>query len=167
MKKIAIAAALLALGIGSAAAQTPQPADWVTLNFSIDIARPADVAWKKAGGDDWCAIGKYIDMPCKVDSGKGEMGSFRTIVTAAGPVVENVVARTHHSYTYAQPFSPTFYHGTMAIQPLSPTTSRLTYALIWNQNGLPDQKARTTAYEGRKVRFQAAMEKMKAAAEAP
>ena len=168
MKKSAVAvAALLALGMGPAMAQTPQPADWVTLNFSIDIARPADVAWKKTGGDDWCAIGKYIALPCKVDSGKGELGSFRTIVTGAGPVVENVVARTKYSYTYAQPFSPTFYHGTMAIEPLSATTSRLTYALIWNQAAIPDQKARTTAYEGRKTRFQAAMEKMKADAEKP
>ena len=31
----------------------------------------------------------------------------------------------------------------------------------------PDQKARTDAYEGRKVRFQAAVEKMAAAANAP
>jgi hypothetical protein len=164
MKKVLTAAALLALGIGGAAAQTPQPADWVTLIFSIDIAKPADQAWKKAGGDDWCAIGKYLNMTCVVTSGKGELGSFRTI---NGTIVENVVARTSRSYTYAQPFTATFYHGTMAIEPVSATTSRLTYALIWNQNGLPDQKARTDAYEGRKVRFQAAMEKMKAAAEAP
>lgn len=167
MKKIMIASVLLALGSAAAQAQTPQPADWVTLNFSIDIARPAEVAWQKAGGNDWCAIGKYIDLPCTVTSGKGELGSLRTIVTAAGPVVENIVARTKYSYTYAQPFTAVFYHGTMAIEPLSATTSRLTYALIWNQNGLPDQKARTAALEGRKVRFQAAMEKMKAAAEAP
>jgi hypothetical protein len=167
MRAFLIASAMLALGSVAAQAQTPQPADWVTLNFSIDIARPADVAWVKAGGNDWCAIGKYINLPCTVTSGKGELGSFRTIVTAGGPVVENVVARTAHSYTYAQPFTATFYHGTMAIEPLTATTSRLTYALIWNQNGLPDLKARTDALEGRKVRFQAAMEKMKADAEAP
>ena len=41
MKKIMIAAAMLALGGVAAQAQTQQPADWVTLNFSIDIARPA------------------------------------------------------------------------------------------------------------------------------
>ena len=167
MKKITIASAMLALGISAASAQTPQPADWVTLLFSIDIARPADVAWKKVGGGNWCAIGKYIDLPCKVDKGKGDLGSLRTIITPAGPVVENIVARTRYSYTYAQPFTPTFYHGTMAIEPLTTTSSRLTYALIWNQNGLPDAKARTAAVEGRKVRFQAAMERMKAAAEAP
>ena len=55
----------------------------------------------------------------------------------------------------------------MAIEPVSATHSRLVYTLIWNQAGLPDPKARTDAYEGRKVRFQAAVDKMKAAAEAP
>ena len=31
MKKILIASAMLAMGIGGTSAQTPQPADWVTL----------------------------------------------------------------------------------------------------------------------------------------
>lgn len=169
MRKIAItAAALLALGTGSAMAQTPQPADWVTLNFAVDIAKPADEAWKKVGGNDWCGIAKYLAVKgCTINKGKGELGSLRTIITATGSVVENVVARTSRSYTYAQPFTPIFYHGTMAIEPAGANRSRLTYTLIWNQAGLPDQKARTEAYEGRKVRFQAAMDKMKAAAEAP
>ena len=168
MRNIMTAVALLALGTGATAAQTPQPADWVTLNFSADIAKPADEAWKKVGGDDWCGIAKYLEVKgCTVNSGKGELGSLRTIITATGSVVENVVARTSRSYTYAQPFTPIFYHGTMAIEPAGASRSRLTYTLIWNQAGLPDQKARTDAYEGRKARFQAAMDKMKAAAEAP
>lgn len=168
MKKIALATALLALVAGPAAAQTPQPADWVTLKFSADIAKPADEAWKKMGGNDWCAIAKYLDVKgCAINSGTGELGSVRTITTATGSVVENVVARTSRSYTYAQPFTPIFYHGTMAIEPVSATHSRLVYTLIWNQAGLPDPKARTDAYEGRKARFQAAVDKMKAAAEAP
>jgi Polyketide cyclase / dehydrase and lipid transport len=168
MKNIFIVAAMLAPGIGGAAAQTPQPADWVTLSFSADIAKPADVAWERVGGNDWCAIAKYLAVKgCTIDSGKGELGSLRTIITATGSAVENVVARTSRSYTYAAPFLPMFYHGTMAIEPVSATSSRLVYSLIWNQAGLPDQKARTDAYEGRKVRFQQAVDKMKAAAEAP
>jgi hypothetical protein len=169
MKKFAItAAALLALGTGPTIAQTPQPADWVTLKFSAEIAKPADEAWKKVGGNDWCGIAKYLAVKgCTINKGKGELGSLRTIITATGSVVENVVARTSRSYTYAQPFTPIFYHGTMAIEPVGANRSRLTYELIWNQAALPDQKARTEAYEGRKVRFQAAVDKMKAAAEAP
>ena len=168
MKKIFVAAAVLAFGLGAAQAQTPQPADWVTLNFTANIAKPADVAWERVGGNDWCAIAKYLDVKgCTVNSGKGELGSLRTIITATGSVVENVVARTSHSYTYAQPFTPIFYHGTMAVEPIDATHSRLVYSLIWNQAALTDPKARTDAYEGRKVRFQAAVDKMAAAANAP
>jgi hypothetical protein len=168
MKKIFVAAASLALGITGAQAQTAQPADWTTLTFSANLNKPADVAWHRIGGDDWCAIAKFLDVKgCTINSGKGELGSIRTIATATGTVVENVVARTAHSYTYAQPFTPIFYHGTLAVEPVDATHSKLVYTLIWNQAGLPDQKARTDAYEGRKVRFQAAVDKMAAAANVP
>ena len=168
MKKIFAAAALLALGVTGAQAQTAQPADWTTLTFSANLNKSADVAWHRIGGDDWCAIAKFLDVKgCTVNSGKGELGSIRTITTATGTVVENVVARTAHSYTYAQPFTPIFYHGTLAVEPVDATHSKLVYTLIWNQAGLPDQKARTDAYEGRKVRFQAAVDKMAATANAP
>jgi len=168
MKKIFAAAALLALGAGNALAQTAQPADWTTLTFSANLNKPADIAWHRIGGDDWCGIAKFLDVKgCTINSGKGELGSIRTIATATGTVVENVVARTAHSYTYAQPFTPIFYHGTLAVEPVDATHSKVVYTLIWNQAGLPDQKARTDAYEGRKVRFQAAVDKMAAAANAP
>lgn len=168
MKKIIAAAAMLGLGLGAAQAQTPQPADWVTLNFTANLNKPADVAWERVGGNDWCAIAKYLDVKgCTINSGKGELGSLRTIITATGSVVENVVARTSRSYTYAQPFTPIFYHGTMAVEPVDANHSRLVYSLIWNQAALTDPKARTDAYEGRKVRFQAAVDKMAAAANAP
>jgi hypothetical protein len=168
MRKIFVAAALLALGITGAQAQTAQPADWTTLTFSANLNKSADVAWHRIGGDDWCAIAKFLDVKgCTVNSGKGELGSIRTIATATGTVIENVVARTAHSYTYAQPFTPIFYHGTLAVEAVDATHSKLVYTLIWNQAGLPDQKARTDAYEGRKVRFQAAVDKMAAAANGP
>jgi hypothetical protein len=168
MKKFFVAATLLALGAGNALAQTPQPADWTTLTFTANLNKPADIAWHRVGGDDWCGIAKYLEVKgCTINSGKGELGSIRTIITATGTVVENVVARTAHSYTYAQPFTPIFYHGTLAVEPVDATHSRLVYTLIWNQAGLTDPKARTDAYEGRKVRFQAAVDKMAAAANAP
>jgi hypothetical protein len=168
MKKIFVAATLLAFGSGNAVAQTAQPADWTTLTFSANLNKPADIAWERVGGNDWCGIAKFLDVKgCTINSGKGELGSIRTIITATGTVVENVVAKTAHSYTYAQPFTPIFYHGTLAVEPVDATHSKLVYTLIWNQAGLPDAKARTDAYEGRKVRFQAAVDKMAAAANAP
>jgi Polyketide cyclase / dehydrase and lipid transport len=168
MKKILMAAAMLGLGLGSAGAQTPQPADWITLSFSADLNKNADVAWERIGGNDWCAIAKYLDVKgCTINSGKGELGSVRTIATATASVVENVVARTAHSYTYAQPFTPIFYHGTLAVEPVDRTHSRLVYTLIWNQTAVGDAAAQAAARDGRKTRFQAAVDKMAAAANAP
>ena len=167
MKKI-LSAVLLLTGVTAANAQTPQPAAWTTLTFSAPLNKPADIAWQRVGGTDWCGIAKYLDVKsCKIDSGTGELGSIRTIDTGTATVVENVVAKTAHSYTYAQPFTPIFYHGTLAVEPVDATHSRLVYTLIWNENGLPDAAARTAAREGRKVRFQAAVDKMAAAANAP
>ena len=165
MKKILIVAAMLGLGLGSAGAQTPQPADWTTLTFTADLNKNADMAWERIGGNDWCAIAKFLDIKsCVIDSGKGEVGSIRTI---NGTVVENVVARTAHSYTYAQPFTPIFYHGTLAVEPVDRSHSKLVYTLIWNQAEVGDVAAQAGAREGRKTRFQAAVDKMAAAANAP
>jgi hypothetical protein len=167
MKKISLTAALLALGITCAWAQTPQPADWTTLTMTADLGANADAAWEKIGGNDWCAIAKYLDVKgCTINSGKGELGSVRTIATATGSVVEIVVARTAHSYTYAQPFTPIFYHGTLAVEPVNKSHSKLVYTLIWNQTAVGDAAAQAAARDGRKTRFQAAVDKMAAAANA-
>src|SRR3954467_2044187 len=168
MKKILTAAALMLAGTAAANAQTPQPAAWTTLTFSAPLNKPADVAWQRVGGTDWCGIAKFLDVKsCKIDSGTGELGSIRTIDTGTATVVEIVAAKTAHSYTYAQPFTPIFYHGTLAVEPVDATHSRLVYTLIWNENGLPHAAARPAAREGRKFRFQAAVDKMAAAANAP
>jgi hypothetical protein len=156
---------MTAVGAGAASAQTPQPADWTTLTMTADLNKPAAVAWERIGGNDWCAIGKYLDVKsCAVNSGKGELGSVRTI---NGSVVEIVVARTPLSYTYAQPFTPIFYHGTVSVQPVDAHHSKLIYTLIWNQTAVGDAKAQADARSSRKTRFQAAVDKMAAAANAP
>jgi hypothetical protein len=167
MKKIAIVSALLALA-GAAQAQTPQPADWTTLTLTADLNKNADVAWEKIGGNDWCGIAKYLDVKgCTINTGKGELGSVRTIDTGTATVVEIAVARTAHSYTYAQPFTPIFYHGTLAVEPVGKGHSRIVYTLIWNQTAVGDAAAQTAAREGRQKRFQAAVDKMATAANGP
>ncbi len=166
MKKILTAALMLA-GATTANAQTPQPASWTTLSFSAAINKPADVAWHRVGGDEWCGIAKFLDVKgCTITSGKGELGSIRSIDTGTATVLEIAVARTAHSYTYAQPFTPIFYHGTLAVEPVDKTHSKLTYSLIWNQTAVGDAAAQAAARDGRRTRFQAAVDKMKAAAEA-
>lgn len=168
MKKILITAGVVALGVTAAQAQTPQPANWTILTFKADLNKPADIAWERVGGNDWCGIARFLDLKgCTINAGTGEVGSVRTVIVGNTPVVEMAVARTAHSYTYAQPFTPIFYHGTMAVEPVDAHHSRLTYTLIWNQTAVGDIKAQTDARESRQRRFQLAVDKMAAAANAP
>jgi hypothetical protein len=168
MKKIVMAAALLALGSVSAQAQTPQPADWTVLTFTADTNKPASVTWDRIGGHDWCGIARFLDLKgCTIMSGKGELGSLRQVEVGTNKIVEMAVARTPLSYTYAQPFTPIFYHGTMAVEPVDATHSRIVYTLIWNQTAVGDAKAQADARESRQKRFQIAVDKMAAAANAP
>jgi hypothetical protein len=168
MKNI-LAMALLALGAATASAQptpaTPAPADWTHMTLTADVALPAYIAWDRIGGNDWCGIAKYLDIQkCEINSGKGELGSVRTI---NGSIVEIVVARTLYSYTYAQPFTPIFYHGTLGVEPTDATHSRIVYTLMWNQAAVGDKAAQEAARTSRQQRFQAAVDKMAAAAKAP
>ena len=167
MKKFLATAALVALGVTAAQAQTAQPADWTTLTMTADIAKPAGAAWERIGGNDWCGIARFLDLKgCTINSGKGELGSVRTVIVGTTQVVEIAVARTAHSYTYAQPFTPIFYHGTLAVEPVDRSHSKLVYTLIWNQGAVGDAAAQAAARDGRKTRFQAAVDKMAAAANA-
>ena len=166
MKKIAIAA-FLALASAAAQAQTPQPADWTILNFTADTNKPADVTWDRIGGHDWCGIARFLDLKsCTIMSGKGELGSLRLVEVGPNKIVEIAVSRTPLSYTYAQPFTPIFYHGTMSVEPVDATHSKIVYTLMWNQTAVGDAAAQTAARESRKTRFQAAVDKMQAAANA-
>jgi len=169
MKKILMTAALVALGAGAAQAQTPQPADWTILTLTADTNKPAAVTWDRIGGHDWCGILRFLDRlkGCTINSGTGEVGSLRTVMVGTTATVEMAVARTPLSYTYAQPFTPIFYHGTMAVEPVDATHSKIVYTLIWNQTPVGDAAAQTAAREARQKSFQAAVDKMAVAANAP
>ena len=169
MKKILAIAAFMTLGMGVAEAQTPQPADWTILTLTANTNKSAAITWDRIGGHDWCGILRFLDRlkGCTIDSGKGEVGSVRTVMVGTTPTVEIAVARTPLSYTYAQPYTPIFYHGTMAVEPVDATHSRIVYTLIWNQTPVGDAAAQTAAREGRRKSFQAAVDKMAAAANAP
>lgn len=98
MKKtftLILGAAVLTASSATAQAQSPAPAappaEWTTLTLSVDIAKPADIAWQRVGGNDWCAIAKYLSIQsCTIVSGKGEVGSIRLI---NGTIMEIAVAR--------------------------------------------------------------------------
>jgi hypothetical protein len=169
MKRIVMAAALLALGTGAVQAQRPQPADWTILTLTADTNKPAAVTWDRIGGHDWCGILKYLDRlkGCTINSGTGEVGSLRTVMVGTTATVEMAVARTPLSYTYAQPFTPIFYHGTMAVEPVDATHSRIVYTLMWNQTPVGDATQQAAARDARRKSFQAAVDKMATDANAP
>ena len=169
MKTMMIAATLALTAAASAQPmpQTTQPASWTTITLTANLNKGADAAWEKIGGNDWCAIAKYLDVKgCAIDSGKGELGSVRSIDTGTAKIVEIAVARTPHSYTYAQPFTPIFYHGTLAVEPVDKSHSKLVYTLIWNATAVGDKAAQDAAKASRTTRFQAAVDKMAAVANA-
>src|SRR4051812_46060991 len=142
MKKIVLAA-LLALvtpvvaqpapppPAAPAAAPVPNtPKNWVTIVMTANINHNADDAWKRIAGDDYCAFIKYLGMnDCVLTVGSGDVGTNRRL---NGRIDELLVAKTSHSYTYAQPTSPIFYHGTMAVEPVDAAHARIVYTLMYD-----------------------------------
>jgi hypothetical protein len=129
----------------------------------------ADV-WKRVG--KFCDIAEWLRIPtCTITAGKdGEFGAVRSV---AGEVL---VAKTELSYTYTQ--TPAFqaggrggprpynlYHGTLEARPVTPTTSKLVYTLIFDNSLLADDAARQADIERRRTQFTQALQNMKILAE--
>jgi hypothetical protein len=152
---LAATAALLGAHAASAA-------DYVAIVQSIDVNKPADVVWKKVGG--FCAIHDWMGgVPCTYTSGDGGVGTNRLI---AGRINEVMVAQTDLSYAYAQPLVPNMYHGSVEVRPVSPTTSKIVYTILYDAAPLADQAAKDKSRNGYSMMFMGALKKMKAMAEA-
>ena len=174
MKKLIIAAllALTAPALAQPAAAPAAPAaavpntpkNWATIVMTANVSRNADEAWKRMGGNDYCAFIKFLGMnSCVLTVGSGDVGTNRRLNDR---IDELMVSKTSRSYVYAQPTSPIFYHGTMAVEPVTATTSRIVYTLVYdNANIAPAERA--AEMDRRRVRFQDAIDKMAAAANAP
>jgi hypothetical protein len=180
MRKILIAALMTAAtaaqaqpaappaGSGRAAAAPAPvpdtPKNWATIVMTANVNLPVDQAWIKIGGNDYCAFIKYLGMnSCVLTVGTGDVGTNRLL---NGRINELLVSRTSHSYVYAQPTSPIFYHGTMAVEPVDASHSRIVYTLLYDNAAIP-MEGRAAEMDGRRVRFQGAIDKMAAAANAP
>jgi len=163
-------AALLALATPAIAQPAPAPAapasavpntpkNWAVIVMTADVNHDADEAWKRIGGNDYCAFIKYLGMnSCVLTVGTGDVGTNRLL---NGTINELMVSKTGRSYVYAQPTSAIFYHGTMAVEPVTATTSRIVYTLVYdNANVAPEGRA--AEMDRRRVRFQAAVDKMAA-----
>jgi hypothetical protein len=156
---IAFAAAVVA---GSALAEP----EYTTIELEIDIAKPAEEVWAKVGS--YCDIAEWLDVDCTITSGDGGMGTVR--VLAGGRVTEILVAQTELSYGYTQPAREgqfyNLYHGFMEARPVTATTSKMVYTLVYDVSDKADQAAKDADIARRRGMFEGALQNMKALAEA-
>ncbi len=175
--RAAVGCALAVVGlVHVASAQTPQGAQpapdaaaivvanptYIFIPLEIAVNRPATEVWKRVG--KFCDIGEWLRIPCTITSGKdGEFGAVRSV---AGEVL---VAKTELSYSYTQtvkagrPYN--LYHGTLEARPVTATTSKLVYTLMFDNSMLADDAAREKDKAQKTTTFTRALENMKILAE--
>jgi hypothetical protein len=139
----------------------PSPT-YVTIPLEITVNRPAAEVWKRVG--KWCDVGEWLQIPCTITWGKdGEPGAVRSVAN------EILVGKTELSYTYTQPVrigQPyNLYHGTLEARPLTATTSKLIYTLMFDNSTLPDAPARDRDIAAKTATFTRALQNMKTLAE--
>ena len=178
---VALACAGIAMMAGVTRAQTPAPAQapapaaagpaastvvasptYVSIPLEITVDRPAADVWKRIG--KFCDIGEWLRIPCTITAGTdGEFGAIRSVAN------EVLVGKTELSYTYTQPVREgrpyNLYHGTLEARPVSATTSKLVYTLIFDNSMMADDAARERDRAQRVATFTTALENMKILAE--
>jgi hypothetical protein len=130
--------------------------------METSVNRPAAEVWKRVG--KYCDIGEWLRLPCTITQGKdGEVGAVRSVAS------EVLVGRTELSYTYTQPVRTdrpyNLYHGTLEARPVTATTSKLVYTLVFDNSMLADDAARERDKTQRTTQFMRALENMKILAE--
>src|SRR5262245_55499562 len=156
-----------AAGGGGRGAQPPLASPnpiYMSIRLEVDVNKPAAEVWARVG--KYCDIGEWFGIAggCTFLSGKdGELGAVRSVAN------EILVAKTDLSYTYTQPvrvgqFYP-LYHGTVEAKPVTATTSKLIYSLMWDASNLADDAAREANKTQRTTMFQNALNNMKILAE--
>ena len=139
----------------------PKPT-YVSIPMEIMVNRPAAEVWKRIG--KFCDIGEWLRIPCTITSGQdGEFGAVRSVAS------EVLVGKTELSYIYTQPVRTdrpyNLYHGTLEARPVTATTSKLVYTLVYDNSMLADEAARERDQAQRKAQFTQALENMKILAE--
>jgi hypothetical protein len=135
---------------------------YTSIVLETTVNRPAAEVWKRVG--KYCDIGEWLRIPCTITAGKdGEVGAVRSVVN------EVLVGKTELSYTYTQPVREgrpyDLYHGTLEARPVTPTTSKLIYTLMYDNSMLADDAARERNKAQRTTQFTTALENMKILAE--
>ena len=135
---------------------------YVSIPMEIAVNRPAADVWKRVG--KYCDIAEWFQIPCTITAGKdGEFGAVRSVAN------EVLVGKTELSYTYTQPVREgrpyNLYHGTLEARPVTATTSKLVYTLVYDNSMLPDDGAREKDKAQRTAQFTRALQNMKLLAE--
>src|SRR5580765_1189305 len=120
---------------------TPAPAasvvvakpTYASIVLEIAIDRPAADVWKRVG--KYCDIAEWLRTTCTITSGKDdEVGAVRSVGS------EVLVGKTELSYTYTQPPREgrpyNLYHGTLEARPVTATTSKIVYTLMFDNSML-------------------------------
>jgi hypothetical protein len=169
---LAFCAAAITSAQAPAPAAAPAPAGqakpvienptYVSIPMEIAVDRPAAEVWKRIG--KYCDIGEWLQIPCSIIAGKdGEFGAVRSVQN------EVLVGKTELSYTYTQPVREgrpyNLYHGTLEVRPVTPTTSKILYTLVYDNSMLPDDAARERDKAQRTAQFTRAIQNMKILAE--
>jgi len=147
-------------GAGQAPLAVPNP-NYVSIPMEITVNRPAAEVWKRVG--KYCDIGEWLRVTCTIISGKdGEVGAVRSIGN------EILVGKTELSYTYTQPVRTgqtyILYHGTLEARPLTATTSKLVYTLMYDNSNIAEDQ-RDAEKQRRQTTFMGALDNMKILAE--
>ncbi len=131
--------------------------EYVRLEMSIDVERPADEVWAMVGG--YCDIGVWANIECEIISGDGNIGTVRVLL--GGAITEIMVAQTDLSYGYAQPVDEgqfyNLYHGFMEAKPVDDNSSTVVYTVVYDVSNLPDQAARDEDMARRRGQFDKAL----------
>jgi hypothetical protein len=157
MKSFA-SAIVLALLVGVSSASTPR--DYLVVERSANVARPAEAVWKELG--DFCYIGKLLDLTCSIESGSGGVGTVRRLNDT---IFETMIAHSPRSYTYSQPQGPRAnidYHGTLAVEAINERASRIVYTIVLDSAKLPPGTDTEVYRKAIEDRFQKAVDRAKA-----
>jgi hypothetical protein len=135
---------------------------YTSIVMEIDVNRPAADVWKRVG--KYCDIGEWFRLPCTITYGTAdELGAVRSVAN------EVLVAKTQLSYTYTQPVRAgrpyDLYHGTLEARPVTATSSKLIYSLVYDNSMLADDQAREADKTRRRTTFTNALMNMKILAE--
>lgn len=137
---------------------------YATISLEIAVERPAAEVWKRVG--KFCDISEWwpVQLPCTIISGKdGELGAVRSAAS------EVLVAQTEFSYTYTQTVKPNrpynLYHGTIEARPVTPSTCKLMYTVMYDNSMLEDDTAREKEKAQRTANLTEALLRMKILAE--